>query len=302
MGLLIGIDAGGTKTKAMILKNATDAVFETACGYGNPAINYKTALANISFAITSCLESEFGGECKEIVIGVAGIEAGENRQKLQQDLKVVTQLSTILVTDAELAYYAYMGDKDGILTIAGTGSISYGRNGEQGSYIGGWGHLLGDAGSSYYVAIQACKQMINEEESNKEYSPLTRAILDRLGMTKVKEIKGFIYQSKKDDIASLSYTVYLQAVKGDHIAQMLFEIAGVQLADQTLRLIHILQLECPIKVACAGSLLESNQIVKNAFRNRLKDSHLEIHFIDKIIPAVYGAYYISKSQYFSKEL
>jgi N-acetylglucosamine kinase-like BadF-type ATPase len=299
MGLLIGIDAGGTNTKAVILKDGKETVFEATCGYGNPAIHYETALANISFAITACLESGFGNECEEIVIGVAGIEAGENLQKLQQDLKLVTQVPIILVNDAELAFYAYFGPQDGILTIAGTGSISYGRNQERGSYIGGWGHLLGDEGSSYDIAIQACKQMIMEEESNTAYSPLTRAILDSLGMTEVKEIKGFIYQSKKDEIASLAYIAHLQAEKGDRIAQMLFGNAGVQLADQTLRLIHALQLQSPVRVACAGSLLESNRFVQNSFKNRLKESHFEICIVDEKKPAAYGAYPISK--YFSKK-
>ncbi len=53
----------------------------------------------------------------------------------------------------------FLKGKDGILTIGGTGAICLGKKGEVYEYSGGWGHILGDAGSGYWIGLQALKRM-----------------------------------------------------------------------------------------------------------------------------------------------
>lgn len=294
MSYIIGIDAGGTKTKALILTENKEIVFEVDSGYGNPNIDFEAAVSNILDVLNACLESPYGPQCKQVVAGIAGIEAGENRQKINQYLKQTTALPIILVNDAVLAYHSIFELNDGVLTIAGTGSISYGRNGEKEEYAGGWGHLLGDEGSSYDIAIQACKQIIGEKETGITYSPFSLSILNHLGMRDANELKGFIYQATKGEIASLSYIVYLQAKEGSQEAKEIFRKAGTELGNQTIRLIKKLGLENSVSIGCKGSLLEKNIFVQQAFQQTIsKELPSSIFLESDCIPAS-GALAISE--------
>ena len=81
MSYIIGIDAGGTKTKALILTENKEIVFEVDSGYGNPNIDFEAAVSNILDVLNACLESPYGPQCKQVVAGIAGIEAGRIAKK-----------------------------------------------------------------------------------------------------------------------------------------------------------------------------------------------------------------------------
>lgn len=294
MHYIVGIDAGGTKTKGLILTKNKKVLFEAEAGYGNPNINFQGAISNISEVLSKCLESPYGSMCEAVVAGIAGIEAGDNRERVYQNIKQGVHIPIILVNDAVIAYHSIFELGNGVLTIAGTGSISYGKNGEKEGYAGGWGHLLGDEGSSYDIAIQACKLMIKEKEWEERYSSLSNALLKELGMNDADELKGFIYQATKGEIAALSYIVYLQAEEGNQEAKGIFQQAGINLANQTLRLIKKLELTLPISVACKGSLLEKNIYVQKAFKRRLKEQIKSIHFLESTHLPATGALAIAK--------
>ncbi|MGE8204906.1 BadF/BadG/BcrA/BcrD ATPase family protein [Heyndrickxia sp. NPDC080065] len=294
MSYIIGIDAGGTKTKGLILTDNKEILFEADAGYGNPNIDFEGAIANISEVLSICLSSPFGSQCHLVVVGVAGIEAGNNRERIHQSLKQAVNIPIILINDAVLAYHSIFELGDGVLTIAGTGSISYGRNEDAEKYAGGWGHLLGDEGSSYDVAIQACKQMIKEKEFGDHYSPLSLAFFKELNIHDAEQLKGFIYRATKGEIASLSYIVFLQAEEGNKEAKDIFERAGIDLANQTLRLIKNLKLTSPLSVGCKGSLLEKNKYVQEAFKSELNKYVESINFLESNNLPATGAYAAAK--------
>lgn len=287
MNYTIGIDAGGTKTTGLILDEKKNIMFEMETGFGNPNVEFEQALANVWEAASACLTSEFGSKCKVIAAGIAGIEAAGNRERFAEYFKQKTGIPAIFVNDAVLAYHALLDKEGGILTIAGTGSISYGRNGCKNGYSGGWGHLLGDTGSSYDVAIKVCKQITQEYDQGIAYTPLSKAILQAIGIQEAPELKGFIYKASKGEIAALSYPVFLEAEKGDEAAKQYFFDAGHDLANQTISLYERLQLQSPLKIACKGSLLEKNSYVQSQFKSVLQKEIGEVELIlDEISPAV----------------
>ena len=222
MNYTIGIDAGGTKTTGMILDDERNCVFQIETGFGNPNVDFEQALENVWEAASACLSSEFGKDCKAIAAGVAGIEAAGNRERFSAFFHQNTDVPVVFVNDAVLAYHALLGEEDGILTIAGTGSISYGRNGENEGYSGGWGHLLGDFGSSYDIAIKVCRQITEEYDRGIPYTSLSQTILREIGIEEAPDLKGFIYNAAKGEIASLSYSVFMEAEKGDECSEAIF--------------------------------------------------------------------------------
>lgn len=295
MTRVIGIDAGGTKIQGLVLDLEKNILFQSLSGHGNPTVSFEEALTNLSSVIQQCLDHTSSEEVSHIVIGMAGAESGNLAHRIKTELQRMTSLPIILLNDATLAYFSLIGNQNGVMTIAGTGSICYGRNGKQEGTTGGWGHLLGDEGSAYHIAIEACKQISMEMDSGKPLSPLSRDILNEIGASDGKGLKGFIYSSAKGEIAKLAKVVHKQAEDGNDAAILLLKIAGEQLARQTISLLDKLQIGSKPVIAIKGSVLEHNVVVQSVFKLRISERFPNASYIvDSTSPAT-GAVDVTKA-------
>lgn len=285
----IGLDAGGTKTHVAIMNSENKIIFETKTGPGNIAVHYENAKKHIVSAITTCLDSEYGKHCTFIVLGIAGIEKGDMKQKLQQEFEQLFDLPTLVMNDAELAYYATFGYDSGILTIAGTGSVFIGKNKQDTKMIGGWGHLLGDEGSSYHIGISALKLLAEEIDQGKIQTNFASSIATAYKLYNASKIKEFVYSSSKTDIAAIAYFVDTLARSKDEHAVNILQKAGKEIARKVDQLISALQLKSPLHVGCRGSLLEKNKLIQQSFVQSLKERSHQATLIFKPDPVVLGA-------------
>ncbi|MCG3149496.1 MAG: hypothetical protein PCFJNLEI_02959 [Verrucomicrobiae bacterium] len=92
--------------------------------------------------------------------------------------------------------------KPGIYVLSGTGSVVVGRNAAgQVARAGGWGHLLGDHGSGYWIGITGLRAAIREfDRHGRAHEPVLR----RLGLTSMEQLVDWIHQAGKDDVAQLA--------------------------------------------------------------------------------------------------
>ena len=74
--------------------------------------------------------------------------------------------------EATIALFGALGGADGVVVIAGTGSIAYGLNGSKSSRIGGWGYLLGDEGSAFWIALCALRQGMQGYDGRAPLDPI----------------------------------------------------------------------------------------------------------------------------------
>jgi N-acetylglucosamine kinase-like BadF-type ATPase len=286
MTRVIGIDAGGTKIQGLVLDLEKNILFQSLSGHGNPTVSFEEALTNLSSVIQQCLDHTSFEEVSHIVIGMAGAESGNLAHRIKMELQRMTSLPIIVLNDATLAYFSLIGNQNGVMTIAGTGSICYGRNGKQEGTTGGWGHLLGDEGSAYHIAIEACKQIAMEMDSDNPLSPLSRDILNEIGSSDGKGLKGFIYSSTKGEIAQLAKVVHKQAEDGNEAAFLLLKLAGEQLARQTIALMEKLQISSKPVIALKGSVIEHNVVVQSVFKEMISDRFPDAAYIvDSTSPA-----------------
>ncbi|MCA1060657.1 hypothetical protein LCL96_17105 [Rossellomorea aquimaris] len=286
MTRVIGIDAGGTKVQGLVMNMDKTILFQSLSGHGNPSVSYEEALRNLSSVVQQCLEHSASDGVTHIVIGMAGGGSGNLSQRIQAELSRMTSLPIILLNDATLAYFSLIGNRDGVMTIAGTGSICYGRNGNQEGTTGGWGHLIGDEGSAYHLAIQASKQIADEWDCGIPLSPLSRSLLNEINAKDAKGLKGFIYASSKGEIAQLTKVIHKEAEAGDGSALHLLQTAGEQLARQTVALIEKLQIDSKPIIALKGSVLEKNPVVQSSFKETILKRFNDTTFIvDSTSPA-----------------
>ncbi|WP_148358817.1 N-acetylglucosamine kinase [Peribacillus simplex] len=293
MNYIIGVDGGGTKTEAVAFDLDGNKISEGKAGFGNLLINEKQAIANIIQAIEQSMTPIDNGSCHYICLGLAGYGGVENPQGIESALSMAFNAPFTIVNDGIIAHAALLKGNDGILTISGTGSVSIGiHNGIEKS-AGGWGHILGDEGSGYWIAMQAFIKMTKEEDEEYVYSQLTETILKKLGYHSVMKLKKFIYSATKSEIAAFVPLIVHLAEKGDGFSQNILNQAGYHLSKQTLEVIKKLKLSENVTIAIKGSILTNIPLVQTSFINHIKLENPNVEFVLEDVSATLGCYYIA---------
>lgn len=293
MKYVIGVDGGGTKTEASAY-DSTGKVIETSIkGFGNLLNNEETALNNIVSSIKEIVDKLGTKELSGVYLGIAGSEVGENSKIISDTIKRELKIESVVMNDAEIALKAMLKGKDGILTIAGTGSVAFGINGNVSSRCGGWGNLLGDEGSGYKISIDAIKRMIYEEENSIEKSELTKNIMEYLEINSVDEVTKFVYSSTKDEIAALAPIVARLGEADDEIAAEILINEGRELAKTVENVYRKLGFN-KCSIALVGGVIRKAKVLRNAFEDYLRENIVIEEIVDEEISPTMGAYYISK--------
>lgn len=292
MNYIIGVDGGGTKTEAVAYDLTGEKISEGKAGCGNLLLDEKQALINIIDAIEQCLALLKNEECQYICLGLAGYGGVKNTKGITDALSEAFNIPFMIVNDGIIAHAALLKGKNGILTISGTGSVSIGvQNGIEKS-AGGWGHILGDEGSGYWIAMQVFMKMRQEDEG-LNYSDLTQLILTKLGYQSVLELKKFIYSATKAEIASFVPIIVQQAKAGDDFAKNILEQAGCHLAKITLDVCKKLNFDNNVTIAIKGSVLTNIQTVQTSFIEKIKQEKPEVQFILEDVSSTLGCYYLA---------
>lgn len=293
MDYIIGVDGGGTKTEAVAYDLSGEVLARALTGFGNLVNGKEEALNNITTSIEELIIKLGQDGLKGIYLGIAGSEVGENAKLIYSEVKNKFSLEPVVMNDGDLALKALLEGEDGILVIAGTGSTAFGVKEDKQARCGGWGHLLGDEGSAYKISIEAFKRMIHEEDYGIERSELSQAILDKLNMTTVDEIVGFIYSATKDEIAAMASLVSIYAEKGDDYAKNILINEGIEIAKSAERVFKKLHFN-KCRIGLVGGVIRKSKDLRKAFENYLKENINVVAYVDNDVSAAKGAYYIYK--------
>jgi N-acetylglucosamine kinase len=246
MRYFLGLDGGGTKTAALIL-DASGA--ERGRGFGGPgniAHNDDVTLArSVREAVREACEAaaldpqatRFAAVCA----GVAGYSAEARRAPflaiLRAEVPVEETAENLesayrLEPDYAIAYWGATEGEPGIVVIAGTGAVVYGRNAEgQTHREDGLGYLLGDRGSGFNLGLRALRYTLEQMREGKR-DALTDAVLDFTGARSQNEIVHWLYSGfSPARVAALAPVVGALAEGGDPAARD-------QVAEMAHRLRH----------------------------------------------------------------
>ncbi len=238
MRWIIGVDGGGTRTVAC----AADLSGRVLARVEKGPANYHTiglpAFASLVAAIIADLAPAAGLDRAGLALvslGLAGADRDRDRELLRSALDGLALGCPCLIdSDARIALAAGLGaDAAGIVLIAGTGSIAYGRTSDGGIIrAGGWGHLVSDEGSGYDIGRQAIARGLRSMEGRDKPSGLLAKVMDTLGVADIAGLIAFVYSpaTAKADIAVLAATVAAAAAAGDELAADILAAAGDELA------------------------------------------------------------------------
>lgn len=296
---VIGVDTGGTKTVAAISDLRGKILIKAETGPSNPnKVGIETAVREISLAILKVTKNFKKAKIIFTYIALAG---GTQRnplikRQIKNALKKFPELSfifkgkVIVEGDEKAEFRAGTSEKNGILIISGTGSLSYGWNEGKEEKTLGWDYFLGDKGSGFWIGQVALQAVCRSIDNMGPKTLLTNLIFKKLKIKKEGDLIRKIYQPEAVKIiASLAPLVDKSAEKGDKVAKEILIQAAKDLAIAAIQNIKKLNLENKkFPVVLAGGVFKS-KIVLDQVKREIKKFAPKVEFIRPKQEPVIGA-------------
>jgi len=256
----LGFDAGGSTT-VCVAGDASAVLGRGVAGPGNPTLvgveGFRSAILEAAAAAQQGLPP---APISAAWLGVAGSERPGVRAELLAAARTALGADRVEIShDARLLLAAAEVDH-GIGLVSGTGSSAYGRTADGAEVsVGGWGHLLGDEGSGYDIAVRALRAVTAAIDGRGAETVLVRLLTERLGAADPAQLREHAYPSPSvTAIAALATTV-LAAADDDAVAGSILDAA----ADDLVSLVDSCASRLPtgrgagaLPVVLAGGLLE----------------------------------------------
>ncbi len=268
--IVIGVDAGGTKTRAAAFDiNANGCMIaEAFAGCGNVVLSYNDAKA----AIVSAIRGVWSDSCAYIAVGAAGASSGELSEGLAAELSAEFGVKTDVMSDAGIALNAAFGPSaDGMLVISGTGSVVYLRQNGIVTRAGGWGHLLGDGGSAYCTGMTALQTITNLRDRSEPDELLERAVFNALGLDGIAGLVKYVYapERTKADFAKIASVIDELAESGHPIASDILWKSADMLSEDAATAIRRTGMTA-VEIALTGGHITHSDTLRLNFEQTLR--------------------------------
>jgi N-acetylglucosamine kinase len=278
MKYFIGVDGGASKTAALLVdENGQPLARGLAGGSNHLRVGIEEATRNIERAVNIALV-EAGVAIKNVeyaYCGIAGADHPAHHQRVVDALRIFFPRGNFVVdTDARIALTGAVGFGSGVVIIAGTGSVAFGRNATaQEARAGGWGPTLGDEGSGFWIAREGLSAIVRAHDGRGFATKMTDLLCYDYDMCSPEELPRFVYATTThaDDIARYGKLVIEAAQIGDGIARDILERGGHELAECVLavaRKLHLTDIEFP--VAYVGGAFHAGELLLGPMRLRLQ--------------------------------
>jgi N-acetylglucosamine kinase-like BadF-type ATPase len=230
---VLGIDAGGTKTVCLLADERGLIVSE---GRGAGANLQSSGELAVEKVLHEVMETAIGDRAitpSAICLGIAGVDRENDERTVRAIMRRIGYKSRVLVVnDALIALVAGAEDSPGIVVIAGTGSIVYGRNANfDAARAGGWGHIIGDEGSGYWIGREALAAIMRAADGRGPATKLAEDVLAHFGIDDTSGLPRIVYDRElpRVSVAALGPIVQGASQRGDAVATRILERAADEL-------------------------------------------------------------------------
>lgn len=287
--VFLGVDGGQSSTVALIADQDGRVIGH---GQGGPANHVKADEGEAR--LTKAINESVGEACRRaeldfttVVFEAAclGFTAGSSdKQALLQSMIRARVLD--VTDDATIALAGALNGQPGVIVIAGTGSIAFGRGPHGGTArAGGWGYVFGDEGSAFDLTRQALRAALRHEEGWGPWTSLKDRLLSATKLTSIRDVQRGFYTAEfsRPRIAGFAPVVTAAAAEGDAVAKGILDAAAESLA-QFARVVRgrLFGPGDAVAASYGGGVFDS-ELLLSAFQ-RAVEANDQMH----VSPPVYG--------------
>jgi glucosamine kinase len=298
MAYYLGIDGGGTKTRCVLADETTVLAKAMTGGSNIVRLGETQAREALHTAIRQvCAIAKISpDQIRAICIGAAGAARPEIAAKIRiilAELIPEVPLTNIeVVGDTVIALEAAFGAGPGVIAIAGTGSIVYGRDAAgHTARAGGWGFAVSDEGSGHWIGRRAISAILSARDQGLE-TALTAMVLQAWTLNTLDELVQQANSTPPPDFPRLFPIVLRAAEEADSTARDLLSDAGAKLATLAAIVVRRLAPRAPVAllpVAMTGSVFRQSPYVRQIFYNTLQANFPGIDVRQDLADPVEGA-------------
>ncbi|MBQ2757994.1 MAG: XRE family transcriptional regulator [Clostridia bacterium] len=250
--LFLGIDGGGTKTEFILADSEGTLLRRTVLGASNPNDVGISAMQEVLRQGIMEVASEYAPESISVFAGIAGGTTSDVAKKIHDFLSRFGFAAVGNGSDAQNAISAGLGTEDGVALIMGTGSVAFAQKSGTLHRIGGYGYLLGDAGSGYALGRDAILAALQQEDGSGEPTALHGLVLGKCGGEHVLPALGEFYRGGKTYIAQYAPLLFEAARGGDSVALSILKTQLKEIAKLIAGAAKRLQADTAKVVLCGG--------------------------------------------------
>lgn len=293
MAVVLGIDGGGTNTRAAVAVDGKLVAQARGGSIKRLRVGAETADANLRAILRDVLRRARVDRVDAACCGMASSSMPGIREWVMAVLDEFAVARSEVVGDDVIALDAAFHGGPGILQIAGTGSNTVGRA-PDGSYecAGGWSSRLGDEGSGYWIGVNALRRALHAYDREAPQKVLQR-VSEVWGTPGIDALINFGDATPGPDFAALAPVINQLAEEGDAVSLGVLRQAAADLIEfvllvrDKLRRKHDISGEVP--VAWTGSVIARMPIVREAFFSGLKAKAPGMPVLPDEIVSVEGA-------------
>lgn len=262
---LLAIDAGQTGIKTRLIRadgSAHDDVF-------SGVLTDRPLLAQLAGVVESALHGADAAP-STITFGVSGLtDADAEAEALLQHPALAGVERVVVTHDSVTSFLGVLGDQHGAVVAAGTGVVTLGVGPEHSARVDGWGYLMGDAGSGFWIGRAALEAVMRAFDGRGPATALTAVVQERWPDL---ETAYTLLQASHDrvrTVASFAAPTAALAASGDEVAVRICREAAGELALAATTALRVTDAEDDAAVGAIGGVFGSD-LVRSAFEDAVR--------------------------------
>jgi N-acetylglucosamine kinase-like BadF-type ATPase len=298
MSFLLGIDGGASKSAAALSDGRSVLATHISGGCNLNAIPSQQARLALAEAVDGVLSSAgvSAASVSGVCAGVAGAASSRIAATIAEFLTELLPRATIqVVPDSIIALEAAFSGGPGMICIAGTGSIAYGRNSRgECARAGGWGRHVSDEGSGHWIGQHALAQCLHAMDMGRS-STLITCIMGNWHIATREQLVQRCNQEHLSGFADIFPVVLAAAETGDALACEILASAATELARIAQIVLRRLWAgPATMEIALAGGVFANSPLIRQIFSNIIRSDRPEVQVNIISRPPFAGALYLAE--------
>ena len=295
MGYFLGLDAGGTKTTCALADDTQVLAREVGGSIKPLRVSFKQAQQNLA-ALLGQISKQSGVDLKMVAascIGTAGLRLPQTREWMQDILSRYAGGEIIICGDEETALDAAFPGQAGVLVIGGTGSNILGRANSGATFtVGGWGPVLADEGSGYWIGHQALRTALHAYDFQRPTMILNR-VMKFWAVATLGDLANVANTTPAPDFSQLAPVIVECAEAGDAVALEILQWGGRLLGEcaaHAFRRLRAFEPDAPLPgVAFVGSIIQNVGLVRESMFQTIRSSLPSVEILPEAVDPIRGA-------------